>query len=76
MKLNSFCIVCKKPARSPAGFSNVNKVTLCRSKKCRRFRKTVLQRNRRRQMMLKLDLPSQESNSQLKRRKLARQKKL
>jgi hypothetical protein len=55
-KFDSFCVVCKKPAQSPAGFSNVNKVTLCRAKVCRRQRKTELQKARRRQLFLKLDL--------------------
>jgi len=55
-KFNSFCIICKTPANAPAGFSNVNKVTLCRSKKCRRFRKTCLQREHRRQLSFKLDI--------------------
>jgi hypothetical protein len=55
-KFDSFCVVCKKPAQSPAGFSNVNKVTLCRAKVCRRQRKTELQKARRRQLVLKLDL--------------------
>ena len=55
-KFNSFCVICKTPANAPAGFSNVNKVTLCRSKKCRRTRKTCLQRERRRQMVFKLEM--------------------
>lgn len=53
---NSFCVICKKPAKAPAGFSNVHKVTLCPSKVCRRTRKTELQKARRRQLMINPDL--------------------
>lgn len=52
MKFDSHCIVCKKPAFAPRGDWNRNTVTLCKSKKCHRKRKSELQKERRRQKEL------------------------
>jgi hypothetical protein len=46
---DSQCIVCKQPCYAPKGNWNINLVTLCKKAKCRRQRKTELQREARRQ---------------------------
>ena len=51
---DSHCIVCKKPAHSPKGNFNAQRVTLCERKKCIRQRRTELQRERRKQQVLPL----------------------
>lgn len=53
-KFNSNCCVCKKPAMAPKGNFNAQRVTLCKRAKCRRLRKTKLQKERRRQKELEL----------------------
>lgn len=53
--LDSHCVVCKCPAAAPRGNFNAKRVTLCLSPECRRQRKSELQRERRRQLVLPLD---------------------
>jgi hypothetical protein len=48
-KYDSHCIVCKKPCFAPRGNFNTQRVSLCKDKKCRRQRKTELQREARKQ---------------------------
>lgn len=54
MKYDSHCCVCKKPCMAPRGNFNVNRVSLCTDKVCRRTRKTELQREARKQKELPL----------------------
>ena len=54
MKNNSRCVECGKPAMAPKGNWNLKSVTLCKNRKCRRKRKIALQRERRKQKLLKL----------------------
>jgi hypothetical protein len=51
---NSHCIICKQPCYAPKGNWNINLVSLCKKAKCRRQRKTELQREARRQRELEL----------------------
>ena len=48
------CVECGQPTTLPKGNWNARAVVLCESKKCRRKRKTALQKERRRQMTLTL----------------------
>ena len=46
------CCECGKPTQPPSGNWNAQRVVLCDSKKCRRLRKSALQRERRRQQVM------------------------
>lgn len=69
MKYDSHCIECGKPCMAPRGNLNANRVSLCKSKKCRRIRKTILQRERRRQKELFAEV-SKPSRPQNRKRKV------
>jgi len=57
------CVVCKKPCASPKGNFNANRVAICKREKCVLKRRTELQRERRKQMQLKLtDKPSKHNS--------------
>lgn len=53
-KFDSHCVECKKPCMAPRGNFNANRVSLCKSPKCRRSRKSALQREARKQKELLL----------------------
>jgi hypothetical protein len=53
---NSHCAICKEPCHAPKGNWNINRVSLCHRTKCRRQRKTELQREARRQRELFADV--------------------
>jgi hypothetical protein len=65
-KYNSHCIICKKPAHAPKGNFNARAVTLCKSKKCVRQRRTELQRERRKQKLLELTFEPIKAKEQVK----------
>lgn len=56
-KPDSFCVECGEPAFAPKGNFNINRVTLCESKKCIRQRRSALQKERRKQKALPGLLP-------------------
>lgn len=51
---DSHCVECKQPCFAPRGNFNAHRVSLCKSKVCRRARKTALQREARKQLDLVL----------------------
>lgn len=53
-QFDSHCIECKRPCKAPRGNFNAQRVSLCKRKKCRRDRKTALQREARKQLDLVL----------------------
>jgi hypothetical protein len=50
---DSHCVVCQKPCRAPRSNFHAKSVSLCKKAKCRRIRKTQLQKERRRQTEMK-----------------------
>lgn len=51
-KFNARCSECGRPCKAPTGNWNARTVVICRLKKCKRARKTALQRERRKQKEL------------------------
>jgi hypothetical protein len=49
------CVECGKPTAPPKGNWNAQRVVICKAKKCRRQRKTALQKERRRQMLINFE---------------------
>lgn len=65
---DSFCCVCKEPANAPRGNFNAKRVTLCKKKRCRRQRKSELQREQRRQKNLPGLLEKKKARSRCSRK--------
>jgi hypothetical protein len=65
-KYNSHCVVCKNPCRAPRSNFHANSVSLCKKAKCRRIRKTQLQKERRRQVEMKFVKKISKHNSHAK----------
>ena len=62
MKYNSNCIECGKPAMAPKGNFHAKSVTLCKRPQCRRRRKTALQKERRKQKIMKFIVEGNSKN--------------
>lgn len=52
MKFNAVCSECGRKCMAPKGNWNAKRVVICKLQKCRRARKTALQKQRRKQKEL------------------------
>lgn len=72
-KFDSHCVECGKPCMAPRGNFNASRVSLCKSPRCRRMRKTKLQKDRRRQQILAfMDEPAVRARLVLKSAEVAK----